>query len=104
MENQTNDPITQENAIADAPAGNAAPPEAPVPAPAQSKAYTDTEINELVEKARKEGYLKGRNEKIEEWLQSTAPDADDLPDDDFTDDDFSCPDFLTRLRPGFWDE
>ena len=104
MENQTNDPMTQENAITAAPAENAAPPAAPAPEPVQSKSYTDAEISELLEKARKEGYLKGRNEKIEEWLQSTAPDADDMPDDDFDDDDFACPEFLTRLRPGFWDE
>ena len=101
MENHTIDLTAQEidlgvdNAVNDAP---------PAPSAAvQSKTYTDDEISALLEKARKEGYLKGRNEKIEEWLQATAPDADDMPAQVF-DDDFSCPDFLTHLRPGFWDE
>lgn len=101
MENHETDLTVEEvdSNIVDT-AENIAPAECTAPEP--SLAYSEEEIQKLVEQARTEGYLRGKNEKIEEWLQTTAPDSDDLPDPDIADNS-SYPGFLAHLRPGFWD-
>ena len=60
-------------------------------------------LERLLEEAEQRGYLRGRNERIEQEvmnpLAAPAP-ADDSGDGD---DDETCPSFLAHLRPGFWD-
>lgn len=101
MENQETELTAQEIEAAVETAGNNAP--TVDAAAAQAPTYSDEEISRLIEEARAEGYLRGRNEKIEEWLQTTAPESDDFFDSGIADDD-SCPGFLAHISPGFWDE
>ena len=64
-------------------------------------------ISRLIEEAEQRGYLRGRNEQIEDFLMRHDNDPFGLPDgfasdlDSLVDD--SCPDFLTHIRPDFWD-
>lgn len=61
------------------------------------------EIERMIAEAEQRGYLRGRNEQIEELLM--RPDSDSMPDEfcalDVNDD--SCPGFLANIRPDFWD-
>lgn len=68
------------------------------PTAAQSDA---DDMARLIEEAEQRGYIRGRNERIEEIvIKPLEPDGDPKADGD----DDSCPEFLSRLRPGFWDD
>lgn len=61
----------------------------------------DSDLARMLEEAEQRGYMRGRNERIEEIVMKPLYD-DDYGDD--SNDDDSCPGFLTHLRPGFWDD
>ena len=103
MENQENlitDPIINSdgNNLAETDAAPA-PTDNNVAAPT---AYDEEKVRQLVEEAEKRGYLKGRNEQIEEWLKSPESNSPGQAFDVYSDDE-SCPEFLAHIRPGFWD-
>lgn len=67
-------------------------------APSDSLSDKDTpDIGRMIREAEERGYLRGRNELIEETLMrpTTVPNQNDTAE--------SCPTFLAHLRPGFWD-
>ncbi len=72
----------------------------PTSAPTKEETYSWAEIESLVEEARQEGYLRGRNEQIEQVMRrpgiyrseatSPTPQPVDEP-------------FLAHIRPSVWD-
>lgn len=63
-------------------------------------------LRRLVAEAENRGYIRGRNENIESWLDASDPFVPSHGSDKASttpDDDDSCPEFLAHIRPGFWD-
>lgn len=83
----------------DAPDDNAAGPVA--------DSVSQDDLRLLIAEAEQRGYLRGRNEQIEELLMKPDDDLYGLPDgfdsdlDNLADD--SCPGFLSHIRSDFWD-
>lgn len=100
MENQENLQPTDCNAPKEAKiAENLTPNDAP---DTIQVTYDATKVRQMIEEAEKRGYLRGRNEQIEAWLMTPESNAPGSSFDICNDDD-SCPEFLSHIRPGFWD-
>lgn len=61
----------------------------------------DPEVARLIAEAEERGYIRGRNDKIEQTVMR----IDDEPGYQSVDDGCdSCPSFLSHIRPSFWSE
>lgn len=58
------------------------------------------EVRRLIEEAEQRGYIRGRNEQIEQLVMQ--PLDDPMLPPDYTDSE-SCPSFLANIRPSIWD-
>lgn len=59
------------------------------------------EVRRLIEEAEQRGYIRGRNEQIEQVVMQPLDDDPTLPPA-YSDSD-SCPSFLANIRPSIWD-
>lgn len=84
-----------ENASEQQPASTAGPTSLPKADPAD-----DPEVRRLIDEAEQRGYLRGRNDNIDELISTRFAASSPFSDDDPIE---SCPSFLAHIRPGFWD-
>lgn len=61
------------------------------------------EMRRLIEEAEQRGYLRGRNERIEQEVMQPLDTPAARSDNDEDDDAQAVPSFLTHIRPSFWD-
>lgn len=75
-------------------------------APDDYAAVSQDDLCRLIAEAEQRGYLRGRNQQIEELIMKPddlygLPDGFDSDLDNLADD--SCPGFLSHIRSDFWD-
>ena len=66
-----------------------------------SEISNSPELRRLIEEAEQRGYIRGRNEQIEQLVMQPLDDDPTLPPA-YSDSD-SCPSFLANIRPSIWD-
>lgn len=66
----------------------------------QPSVTDDPEVRRLIEEAEQRGYIKGRNEQIDQVVMQPLDNPYQMPA--YNDSD-SCPSFLANIRPSVWD-